>query len=217
MNCPQAREQLSHFLYGGLAPEISSAVEAHLAGCDDCRSELDALNQVRRALDAIPPATAAVDLPRLYRAAALAQERRFRRWRRAAVALAGLAAALVLFAILPSLECRFEVHQFTLRWGTPPSAPPPQPAPLPTQPRSPSQATQFVSTATPDMEERLQTLTDLVSLLADDRMNRRDLENVRQQLNELREQILQWRQSTDRDVAAMYALVFTEPRKGKQP
>jgi hypothetical protein len=216
MNCPHTREQLPHLGYGGLAPNVSAAVEAHLAGCADCRHELEALQQVRQALDAVPPVTAAVDLPRLYRAAAEAQERRFRRWRRAAVAFAGLAAALVLFAILPSLECRFEAHQVTLRWGTPP-VPPPQPAPLPHPIKSDGEATQLVSATAPDIEESLRKLTELVSLLADDSKNRRELEILRTQLNELREQMRQWRQSTDRDVAALYAIQFPEPKKGKQP
>jgi hypothetical protein len=216
MNCQETREQLPSFLYGGLAPEVQEAAEAHLATCADCRHELDALSQLRRALDAVRPMTAAVDLPRLYRAAAVAQERRFRRWRRAALALAGLAAALGLFAILPSLEFRLEAHQFTLRWGAPPPLPLPHSAPLPSQPK-PEEGTSFVSTKTPDIEERVQTLTELVSLVADDRKNRSDLENLRQQLNELRQQIRQLRESTDRDVAAMYAILYPEPKKGKLP
>src|SRR5581483_1751677 len=154
MNCPQARERLPEMLYGGLPPEAAAAVAAHLAGCAACRRELDALQQVRQALDAIPPVAAEVDLPRLYRAAAQAQERRSRRWRRAALVFAGLAAALVLFAILPSLEVRCEGHQFVVRWGTPP-APSSEPQPAPRPPEPEKERVQFVSTPTPDVDEQL--------------------------------------------------------------
>jgi hypothetical protein len=219
MKCPQMREQLPELLYGGLALDVAANLEAHLAGCADCRRELDALKLVRQALDAVPPAAAEVDLPRLYRAAAQTQERRFRRWRRAAFALGGIAAALALFAVLPGLEFRWEAHQFAVRWGAPPPLPPP---PAPVQPEVVKERTEFVSTTAPDVEESLRKLSDLVQLLADDadrRDNgrRRDLEALRAQLNDLREQSRQWRLSTERDVAALYAVQFPETRKGKQP
>jgi anti-sigma factor RsiW len=215
MNCPQTREVLPELLYGGVAPDAVAQVEAHLAGCADCRRELDALKQVRQALDAVPPATAEVDLPRLYRAAAQAEERGSRRWRRAAVAFAGLAAALVLFAILPSLEVRCEGHQFVVRWGTPP-APQPQPAPQPNAPEPERERIQFVSATAPDVEDRLDKLSDLVQLLADsDKRYRHEADTLRTQLNDLREQLRQWRLSTERDVAALYAIQFPETKKGK--
>jgi Putative zinc-finger len=222
MNCSQTREQLPDLLYGGLTSEVAAQVEAHLAACADCRRELDALKQVRQALDAVPPATAEVDLPRLYRAAAQQQERRLRRWRRAAFALAGVAAAVVLFAVLPSLEMRCEGHQFVVRWGTPPPVPQPEPSPAPAPREIEKERVQFVSKTAPDVEERLQMLSNLVQLVDEsadrrDDKRRRDLETLRTQVNELREQLRQWRQSSERDVAALYALQFPDPKKGKQP
>ena len=219
MKCPQMREQLPELLYGGLALDVAANLEAHLAGCADCRRELDALKLVRQALDAVPPATAEVDLPRLYRAAAQVQERRFRRWRRAACALAGVAAALALFAVLPGLEFRWEAHQFAVRWGAPPPLPPP---PAPVQPEPEKERIQFVSTTAPEVEEQLRMLGEIVQRLdtavdRHDASRGRELEVLRAQLNDLREQSRQWRLSTERDVAALYAVQFPETRKGKQP
>ncbi len=220
MNCPQIREQLPDLLYGELAPDAASSVAAHLNLCGACRREFDALKDVRHALDAVPPATAQVDLPRLYRAAAQAQDRRSRRWRRATMALAALAAGLVLVALLPSLEIRVEAHQFAVRWGAPPPVLPPAPLPTPVPPEA--ERTQFVSVPAPDVEEQLRLLGDLVQRLADDADRRdvrrsRDLEMLRTQLTDQREQARQWRLATERDVAALYAVQFPETRKGKQP
>ena len=222
MNCPQARDLLPLLLYGDLAAGDAAAVEAHLAACAACRRERDALNQVRRALDAAPATPAEVDLPRLYRAAAQAQERHSRRWRRAALALGALAAALVLVAVLPGLEFRCEVHQFSVRWGSPPPAPLPAPPPEP-EPRAPEpERVRFVSTTAPDVEDRLRILSELVQLLsadadARDARRRRELDALRAQLNDLRAQSQQWRRSTERDVAALYAIQFPDGKKGKEP
>jgi hypothetical protein len=222
MNCPQARDRLPELLYGGLAPGDAAAVESHLAGCADCRRERDALKHVREALDAVPPASAEVDLPRLYRAAAQVQERRSRRWRRAALACGALAAALALAVALPGVEVRCEAHQLTLRWGSPPAAPRPDPPPAPEPPAPEPPRVQLVSTTAPDVEERLRLLSDLVQLLsadADSRdaRRRRELDALRVQLNDLREQSRRWRLSTERDVAALYAVQFPEGKKGKEP
>jgi hypothetical protein len=215
MNCLQTREHLPELLYGGLAPEIATAVKTHLAGCGECRRELDALKQVRNALDAVPPVTAEVDLPGLYRAVAQTHERRSRRWRRMTFALGGLAAALVLLAILPSLEMRCEGHQFVVRWGTPP-APQPQPPPQPNAPEPEREHIQFVSTTAPDVDEQLRLLSDLVQRLDDgDKRHRQDVAALRIQVNDLREQLRQWRVSMERDVAALYAIHFPETKKGK--
>lgn len=222
MNCSHIRAHLPQWLYGDLPPDATAQVAAHLAVCAGCRSEVEALKQVRQALDAIPVVTAEVDLPRLYRTVAQAQERRFRRWRRMALTLGGLAAAVVLFAVLPSLEVRCEGHQFVVRWGAPPPVPqsiqPVAPAPHKPEMESP----RFVSVTAPDVEDTLRKLSDLVQLLADDaskrdERSRRELETLRTQLTELRKQSRQWQLSTERDVAALYAVQFSEPKKGKLP
>jgi hypothetical protein len=223
MNCPQVRARLPGLLYGDLAPEDAAAIEAHLVVCGDCRRDRDALHHVRQALDVVPTATAAVDLPRLYRDAAQAQERRLRRWRRAALALGAVAAAVALFAVLPSLEFRCDAHQFVVRWGAPP--PVPESAPQPSEPPSrlpEPERTQFVSTTSPDVEEQLRLLNKLVPLLAADADSRderwrAEFATVRAQMNDLRNQTQQWRLATARDVAAIYAVQFPQGKKGIEP
>jgi Putative zinc-finger len=215
MNCSHIRAHLPQWLYGDLPPDAAAQVAAHLAICADCRREGEALKQVRQALDAVPAATAEVDLPRLYRTVAQTQERRLRRWRRIALTLGGLAAALVLLAALPSLEVRCEDHQFVVRWGAPPPLPPAvQPVPPPPH-ESEVERPQFVSVTAPDVEDSLRKLSDLVQLLADD-ASKRD-ERSRRELETLRAQLKELRVSMDRDVAALYAVQFSETKKGKMP
>src|SRR6185312_17309916 len=48
------QEQLSAALDGMLAPEEQTALDAHLAGCETCRRELEELRQVRMLLRALP-------------------------------------------------------------------------------------------------------------------------------------------------------------------
>ena len=45
---------LSAYLDGELAPEEAAGVDAHLAGCDECRAELNALDGVRSGLRSLP-------------------------------------------------------------------------------------------------------------------------------------------------------------------
>ena len=48
------QEQLSAALDGMLTPDEQTALDAHLAGCESCRRELDELRQVRSLLRAVP-------------------------------------------------------------------------------------------------------------------------------------------------------------------
>lgn len=48
------QEQLSAALDGALAADEQAALDAHLAGCESCRSELEELRQVRALLRALP-------------------------------------------------------------------------------------------------------------------------------------------------------------------
>lgn len=96
----------------------------------------DDSHDLRKLLDAVPPPDPRpVDLAALYRAAADRQARSARRWKRVALAGAALAAGVLLVALLPRLEFRFTDHEFAVRWGTPPEAPPPAPPTPPTDPR----------------------------------------------------------------------------------
>ncbi len=219
MNCSQIRALLPEWLEGDMALAAAGTIEAHLAGCAECRREGEALKQVRQALDSVPAAAVEVDLPRLYRTAVEIQERRARRWRRGAVMVGGIAAALALFAVLPVLEIRIEAHQLVARWGAPPLGPSAAlPAPAPPEPAA--DRTTFVATTAPDVEERLRMLGDLVQMMADDagkrdERRRRDLETLRSQMSDLREQSRLWRLSAERDVAALYAVQFSQNKKGQ--
>ncbi|HWD97570.1 MAG TPA: HEAT repeat domain-containing protein [Bryobacteraceae bacterium] len=41
MNCGEARNQIPFYCYGECEPEVEERVEAHLAGCVECRAELE--------------------------------------------------------------------------------------------------------------------------------------------------------------------------------
>lgn len=91
---------------------------------------------LRKLLDSVPPPDPKpVDLAALYRAAAERQAVVSRRWRRVAVGGAVLAAGVLLAAFLPRLEFRLTGHEFAVRWGTPPDAPPLTPPPQQPDPR----------------------------------------------------------------------------------
>ena len=52
------RDDLTALLDGALPPARAAAVEAHLAGCPDCRAERERLRGALAALEALPPAPA---------------------------------------------------------------------------------------------------------------------------------------------------------------
>lgn len=54
--CQQAEERLMLRLYDELPPEESEALDAHLAGCENCRRELAALRALEETLEQEPPA-----------------------------------------------------------------------------------------------------------------------------------------------------------------
>jgi hypothetical protein len=116
MNCTDVREKLSGLVYEDLPPTEAAQLKFHLAMCSGCRAEHAALEGVRRLLDQVPAPEIPIDLPRLYAQAAGGEERRMRRWRRTAVALVGVAAALLIVVGL-RLEVHREARQIVVRWG----------------------------------------------------------------------------------------------------
>ena len=122
MNCTEIRTRLPLLLYHDLKPDEVAAVENHLTTCAACRHEHAGLARVRGLLAAVPAPSIDVDVSRVFQQVADRQARRARLWRRAAVALCGLAAAL-LVAVACRLEIRVETGQLVLRWGWPPDAP----------------------------------------------------------------------------------------------
>lgn len=114
MNDAESHQLLGAYLLGGLPAEEAAGFERHLAGCTDCRAELDRLASLPALLDAIPVAdavglTAAVPaaqgeppgegaVPRSLLAALAGRRRRSRlRW---SGALAAVAAACLAVGVL---------------------------------------------------------------------------------------------------------------------
>ncbi|MGJ3192000.1 anti-sigma factor [Paenarthrobacter nitroguajacolicus] len=58
MNGNSVHQLLGAYLLGGLEPDEERAFEDHLAGCAECRRELEELESLPALLDAVPPADA---------------------------------------------------------------------------------------------------------------------------------------------------------------
>ncbi len=205
MNCSQARDRLPDLLYPDAPRDGRGEVEKHLGGCPDCRREMEDLRRVRGLLRAAPaPPEVAVDVAALYRAAADRQARRLRRWRRAAAALAGVA-ALLLVGLASGLEVRVGADQVVLRWGA--AAPQePLPAPAPSAP-------------VPSHDDRTRVLSELVQALAlevqrNDVDRQQELARLRGELDDLRRQDLRRWALTERDLAALQAAQLVLIKKG---
>lgn len=67
MNCENFKEQLSEFLDGQLPPDQAQALEAHLAGCQACRSELEALRKTVTLVNRLPHLAAPPAMPAMVR------------------------------------------------------------------------------------------------------------------------------------------------------
>jgi hypothetical protein len=208
MNCPQARDQLAELLYGELKPEWKDLLEKHLAECSGCRREHLALAGVRQMLDQVPAPGGQIDLSRLYREAALAQERRLRRWRRLALSFSAAAAVFVVLVVGLRLEARLEPHQMVLRWGPPPTTEmtsPPQPLGL--QESGNACEERLVAA----FQEQLELHGKLIHALADDvqaleRQERHDAGQLQVRLQALQQQNTQRWLAINRTLDALYSL-----------
>jgi hypothetical protein len=214
MNCTRTRLCLAEFIHGGLRPEDRKQLEVHLQTCAACRAECAALQQVSRLLDRLPAPETPVDLAHLYRDAAEVQQRRLQRWRRLAVALGVATAAALLLAFGLRCEVRLEVHQMVVRWGMPP------PDVVPPLPPAPVIEERVVAGISPEVEERLRMLGELVETLAAEseargRTQREELVRLKGRLQELHQQAANWHASAERDVTALYGVQFPPKRKGE--
>jgi hypothetical protein len=208
MNCAEARSRLPALLYGDLEPAAARTVRQHLAGCAACRAEYAGLGHVRAALDAVPVTPVQVDLPQLYQEVAARQSLRLRTWRRAALGAAAVA-ALVLVGLGLRLQVRVGPHELVLHWGGGPPAhdiEPPPPAPAP---------------ADPELERRLQLVSNLIHALADD-LDARDtqqqevVKRLQARVDALSlQESARWGEAR-RDIAALYAARFGPDKKGEE-
>jgi hypothetical protein len=208
MNCTEARAALPLLIYGEANPH-DAPLEEHLRHCADCRREQQALESVRRMLDAVPVPRIEVDVPQLFQSLADGQARRLRRWRRVALAF-GAVAALLLFVFGLRLHVRVETNQIIVCWGD---------LPRPVSPAfQPDVSEQQRQAGKSDLREDLRVLSDLIHALkqdADERDQRFEerLDRLQKHVLALQSQAdLRWN-ATEQDVAALYLLT----RKGEKP
>jgi hypothetical protein len=220
MNCFHIRADLPGLLYGDLKPEEASRVTDHLDACPDCRREYAALEQLRGLLNVAPVPEVAVDLPRLYRDVAERQERRLRRWRRAAVLALAAAAAVVVLAIGLSLHVQIDPNQAIVRWGTPPAPSEPVPAPAPQIPAVTVTRVEYRSS--PEIEDQLRILSELVQVLASDldtrdQRQQAELTRLQTRLQNLQRLTAEHWTATERDIEGIYMLQLSQNKKGPSP
>ncbi len=208
MKCTDVRASLPLLIYGDVPPEEETELRNHLAGCLVCRREQEALQGVRRLLDAAPAPAVEIDMPRLFQSVAARQARRLKRWRRVALAAGAVAAALLLVLGL-RLQIRLESRQLIVRWGDPSPA-----APAPVAPK-----TIVTAPALPaDTEAELTVLRELIHALkqdADDRDQQFQerltrLEGHVQAIQQLADR--RWN-ATEKNMDALYLLTC----KGEKP
>jgi len=216
MSCSQIRPRLAEFVYGDLARPEAREVEVHLRSCPACRKEQTALAGVRRLLDCGGTVLVPADLPAIYRRAADMERRRARIWRRAGIAALGVAAAVLIVAMLLRLEIHADARQVVIRWGTLAEL-------SERQALSPLEADPALARSRlPELQSELDVLSELVQGLTEeqDARERRiavDRASFRAELDELRRQtILHW-MATERDVAALCGTQLTSTQKGGLP
>jgi hypothetical protein len=190
----------------------------------------DDFPDVRRALDAAPaPPLPPVDVAAIYRAAFDRQARLARRWKRTAAVGALVAAGLLLVAVLPRLEVRFNNEEFAVRWGAPPPvvvAPvpplPPSPAPDPrllAQVKKLDARTRELDTLTTELHSLKELLLTLAADVDErDRKQRDALVLLVKHLQAFEASAREQFRQTEQTSSALYAAIFDKPRSegGKQ-
>ncbi len=176
--------------------------------------DADELRHVHMMLNAVvTPSPKPVDVAAIYCAALERQVRSSRRWKRVAAVGAILAASLLFFALLPKLEVRADVNEFTVRWG------PPAPIAVVTPPMLPQPDHELHELAATQQRE-LKTLKELLLMLATD-VEERDTRQQEQLTAVLRsfrkfERYTQEQfAETDKTQQVFYTAIFDKPRTEK--
>jgi len=119
-------EALIAYLYDDIDPAARAAFDAHLAGCEPCRAELDALGGVRTQLARWNPPE-----PKSLTAAHTNPQSAIRnpQWWRTIPAWAQVAAALLFLGVsagIANLDVRYDSNGFAMRtgWSKPPQSAP---------------------------------------------------------------------------------------------
>jgi predicted anti-sigma-YlaC factor YlaD len=153
MNCPDCLDRLQQQLDGAATPD-RDLLDAHLAGCRDCRERFAAAQRLAEGLRTLPPPAPPAALADRIVAAVLRQRRarqRLRRW-----LLAGAAAAAALLAA-------------TLAGFLRPGAPAPGPRPEPPRALIQREPKQPVPTpALPPLRESVAEARSAVTALTED-------------------------------------------------
>lgn len=202
MNCDDVKRQLVDLLYGELAADAQRSVQSHLAGCDTCRAEWDALHRTHALLDApasplplgedptpLPPppqgdgpgergAATAINVPQVFRVIAERRDRSRRRWRLGTVA-AGLTAAGLMLVVGLGVRVDVSAGHIVIAWK---GAPMPIPAPR--------HETDELRARLDEQGDRIASVEELAGLaaqevLAVDRRHSNELADLRQQLVEV--------------------------------
>jgi len=163
MNCTNVRERLPLLLYKDLSPEEIEHVKEHLTECPACRGDYASLQEIQGMLDRVSSPGVSVSASALFRQAVEIQAAQSRRWRRAAMALAGIA-AVVIAVLVFRLEIRLGREQVLISWGNP--------IPIPDSVTN-GKAVSVTLTQTdgpnpPASEAELQPMRGLIYALADD-------------------------------------------------
>ena len=112
------REDLVAYLYGESEADERERLEAHLAACESCAAEVDALRSVRRSLAAWTPPEAELG----FRIVSDPPRREAPWWRvglRPAWGLAAASAAVVAAVALGAIDVRWEGDGVVIRMGRP--------------------------------------------------------------------------------------------------
>jgi hypothetical protein len=224
MKCDEVKRRLIESLYGELSGEEEASLEEHLAGCDSCRHELEALAEGRRLLQRLRDPDVRVDVRSLYRTAADRTERSRRRWRRLAAAAS---VAALLIGALAAAQLRFEWRpgQLTVSWdGGAPAARPVRPEPPKPSPPVPSGDQDRLLT---QHGERIEALEEVARLLSDELARNdarhavamaelgRQLARWQEDVEQLARQFnLRWRR-TERDIRDLYLVRFSPDSSAK--
>jgi anti-sigma factor RsiW len=62
MNCELAQEQIALAVYGELPEELAQQLEQHMAACEACRHEFQAVEALAKAMDLVPPVEPSANL-----------------------------------------------------------------------------------------------------------------------------------------------------------
>jgi hypothetical protein len=205
MNCTQLRNRLPELLYEDVPAADREQLKEHLARCPECRSEYASLQEVQHSLNRVSVPEISVNLPLLYRQVADHQARAGRRWRRFALGVGGLAAAVIIVLAL-RLEIRLGREQVVIRWG-------PSDGPIEQIVNPEAGSPGFVQSELPfppASEAELLPLREVIHVLAEDmdKLAREvDARDRRQQqsLARFQEQLTQLRTFTQRQMALSLA------------